>query len=93
MSNINEKEPVKCEVCGGKYTSTNRAHHMKTKKHRTEEAKKHNEFDYVNYKIIDKTNDVVQRQQEKIKHKKIDNQLLKDLHEINKSAKEMVKRK
>jgi hypothetical protein len=93
MSEIVEDESVKCELCGGKYTSTNKAHHMKTKKHRTEEAKKHNEFDYVNYKIIDKTNDVVREQPEKIKRRKIDSQLLKDLHEINKSAKEMVKRK
>jgi uncharacterized membrane protein YgaE (UPF0421/DUF939 family) len=86
-------EAVKCELCGGKYTITNKAHHIRTKKHCIEEAKKHNEFDYINYKIIDKTNTDNQHHTEKIKHKHIDKHLLKDLREIEKSAREILKQK
>lgn len=93
MAEIVEDKAIKCEICGGKYTSTNKAHHLRTKKHRTEESKKHNEFDYVNYKIIDKTHNNEQKQPVKIKREPVNKQLLKDLCEIDKSAREMVKRK
>ena len=80
MTEIVKDIAIKCEICSGKYTSTNKAHHLKTKKHRTEEAKAHNEFDYINYKIINKAsnNEQIHEQPEKIKHVPTDKQLLKD---------------
>jgi len=51
---LDVKKTYICELCDGKYTGAHRSAHIKSKKHRIEEAKDYGQFDFNDYKILTK---------------------------------------